>query len=268
MRKNHLRQFVDNYCHHTHTGSHRTKKYRHYVLHKVIRDLFHIGKVPVKWHAITLQDIHKLVHYWQKERISPSTIMKYLKEMRMFFTNIGHTIIGIDNVSLGVTLHKKTSKTPKLSNNIETQIVNPIAKCLYGLQVNFGLTLSEAMRICPDIHLQENAIWITRDIASNSHDRLIPIRMENQLTIIKHFLNACLSGQSLISMYGYAPVRYAYSTAIKSLGASASKRYRSLYAKMIYKELIQSLPSYQAKQIIMREMGIHSRRTLWGYLNE
>ena len=45
MRKSQLRQQVDQYCKHNHTGSFRTKKHRHFVLHKMVRDLYHIGHV-------------------------------------------------------------------------------------------------------------------------------------------------------------------------------------------------------------------------------
>jgi antirestriction protein len=57
-----------------HTGSYRTKKHRHYVLHKMIRDLFHLGCVPPKWHAVTYEHIQRLVIYWQKEKLHHSTI--------------------------------------------------------------------------------------------------------------------------------------------------------------------------------------------------
>lgn len=53
MRKSYLREQVDNYCRQNHHGSHRARKHRHFVLHKMIRDLFHLGCIPPKWHALT-----------------------------------------------------------------------------------------------------------------------------------------------------------------------------------------------------------------------
>ncbi|KTD56759.1 hypothetical protein Lsan_2919 [Legionella santicrucis] len=267
MRKNHLRQFVDNYCRQVHTGSHHSKKHRHYVLHKVIHDLFHIEKVPTKWYGVTTQNIRELVCHWQKEKKSPSTIMKYLTVLRRFFTDIKHLINGIDNHSLGVIHDKKITKTNN-THHIGVNLSNPIAKCLYELQTHFGLTLSEAMRINPETHLEEYAICITRDIATNSRDRIIPVRVDMQSTTLNEFQSLCVHGKSLIGIHGYAPLRHYYSTALKAVGAPTTKSYRPFYAKMIYNELIKAFPSYQSKQIIMREMGLHSRRTLWGYLNE
>jgi hypothetical protein len=266
MRKSNLRQHVDNYCRYDHTGSFRSRKHRHFVLHKMIRDLFHIGFVPPKWHAITRDDIQQLVMYWQKEKIKPSTIMKYMRVIRDFFEKIEHKIPAISNRDLGIKRCKIPAKNVLFSNDILDKISDTIAKILLEFQVYFGLTVSEALRLSPEINLQENSLWITRDIATNSHDRMIPIRNNKQLEIIKSFLILCPE-QNLISTYGYHPVRHIYNTALKAKGLPSSKSYRSLYAKNNYEELSKILTAYLTKQTIMREMGLRSRRTLWTYLN-
>ncbi|MBA3536666.1 MAG: hypothetical protein H0T84_08670 [Tatlockia sp.] len=266
MRKSHLRQQVDNFCRHDHSGSNRSRKHRHFVLHKMIRDLFHIGSVPLKWHAITRDDIHRLVIHWQKENIKPSTIMKYMRVIRDFFQKIEHIIPEISNKNLGITKQKRPAKTVHFSKDFLDKLSNPIAKILLEFQIYFGLTLSEAMRLSPDVHIQEHSVWITRDIATNSLDRMIPIRTNEQLEITKSFLILC-SEQNLISTFGYHPVRHAYNTELKVRGLPSSKSYRCLYAKNIHSELIKVLSAYLSKQTIMREMGLQSRRTLWAYLN-
>ncbi|WP_457589178.1 phage integrase N-terminal domain-containing protein, partial [Legionella pneumophila] len=91
MRKNQLRQQVEQYCKHNHSGSFRAKKHRHFVLHKMIRDLYHVGHVPPKWHAVTHDHIVQLVAHWQKEVIKPKTIMKYMTIIRRLFQSIDHT---------------------------------------------------------------------------------------------------------------------------------------------------------------------------------
>ncbi len=266
MRKSHLRQQVDNYCHHDHSGSYRSRKHRQFVLHKMIRDLFHIGSVPPKWHGITRDDIQRLIFHWQQENGKPATIMKYMTVVRDFFQKIEHKIPEISNKNLGITKQKCPAKPVRLSKDFLDKLSNPIAKILIEFQVYFGLTLSEAMRLRLDVQLQENSIWITRDIATNSLDRMIPVRKDKQLEIIKSFLILCPE-QNLISTYGYHPVRHAYNTELKAKGLPLSKSYRSLYARNIHSELIKVLTAYLTKQTIMREMGLRSRRTLWAYLN-
>ncbi len=268
MRKSQLRQQVDNHLRHDHTGSSREKKHRYFVLHKIVRDLYHIECVPGKWHALTSDHIQQLVAHWKSNQLKPSTIMKYMTVFRRFLQKIDHTIHDIDNQSLEIINHRPPSKTIHLAADVLTKFSNPTARLLFEFQMSFGLTLSEAMRLTPDIHIQENHVWITRDIATNSQDRLIPIRHEKQKQIIDSFLMLCKPNKNLTLTLGYHHVRESYSTQLKLLGLASSKTYRYLYARTLYQELSPILPNYLVTQTIMREMGIHTRMTLWRYLNE
>ena len=268
MRKSQLRQQLDNHLRHDHTGSFRARKHRYFVLHKIIRDLYHIECVPCKWHALTGEHIQQLVAHWKKSKLQPSTIMKYMTVLRQFLLKIDHMIDGIDNQSLHIINRKSSPKTIKVPPHVLEQFSNPIATILFQFQTDFGLTLSEAMRLTPNIHIQQNHVWITREIATNSQDRLIPIRHEAQTQVINSLLTLCKQNQSLIVTFGYHHVRCDYSAQLKSLGLPTAKAYRYLYAKRLHQELSPTLPNYLTNQTIMREMGLQTRMTLWRYLNE
>lgn len=268
MRKSQLRQQIDNHLRHDHTGSYREKKHRYFVLHKIVRDLYHIECVPGKWHALTNEHIQRLVAHWKSNQLKPSTIMKYMTVLRRFLQKIDHAIEGIDNQSLQIINHRPPSKKIHPPVDVLTKFSSPIATLLFEFQMSFGLTLSEAMRLVPDIHIQEDHVWVTRDIATNSRDRFIPIRHENQTRIIDSFLMLCNHNNNLISTLGYHNVRESYSTQLKLLGLASSKTYRYLYARTLHQELSPILPNYLVNQTIMREMGIQTRMTLWSYLNE
>ena len=269
MRKSQLRQQIDNHLRHDHSGSYRAKQHRYFVLHKIVRDLFHIECVPGgTWHALTFDHVQRLVAHWKTSKLKPSTIMKYMTVFRDFLQKINHTMHGIDNQSLGITNRRASLNSTHPPVDILTKFSNPIATLLFKFQVCFGLTLSEAMRLVPDMHIQKENVWVTRDIATNSQDRFVPIRHEEQSKIIDLFLTLCIKNKNLISTLGYHHVREAYRTQLKSLGLPSSKTYRYLYAKSLYQALSPILSNYQINQTIMREMGIQSRMTLWSYLNE
>ena len=268
MRKNELRQQVDNYFKHHHIDSYRTRKHRHYVLYKTIRDLFHIGSVPNKWHALTKEHIQNLILHWKKEKRQATTIMNYMTVIRFFLNNIDHHIYAIDNKSLGLVKQNANSKLTELPVDIVHNFTNPIAKILFQFQIHFGLTLSEGMRLIPDIHIQKDSIWIIRTIATNSQDRIIPIRNDEQLEIIKNYLKICKPNISLVLTYGYHHLRYVYNTDLQTLNLIPAKSYRFIYARNLKSELSQILSNYMTCQTIMREMGLQSRMTLWRYLNE
>jgi hypothetical protein len=53
---------------------------------------------------------------------------------------------------------------------------------------------------------------------------------------------------------------------MQDAGLSASKSYRYLYAAHQLPLLLQAFSNHEAGEIIMREMGLKSRTTLWEYL--
>ena len=268
MRKSQLRQHLDNHLRHDHTGSFRVKKHRYFVLHKIVRDLYHIECVPGKWHALTCEQIQRLVSHWKSTHLQPSTIMKYMTVLRDFLYKIDHTIDGIDNQRLGIMNSKPSKKIIHPQAGIEETFTNPIARVLFEFQIYFGLTLSEAKQLVPNVHIKEHHVWITRDIAANSQDRLIPIRFDDQTRIIGSFLTLCNPNKSLIATLGMHHVREAYSTQLISLRLAPSRTYRYLYARCLHQEFSPIVPNYLLNQTIMREMGIQTRMTLWNYLHE
>ena len=268
MRKSQLRQYLDNHLRHDHSSSYRARKHRYFVLHKIVRDLYHIECVPGKWHSLTCEHIQRLVLHWKSTRLKPSTIMKYMTVLRGFLYKIDHTIHGIDNQSLGIINRRPSKNATNPQANIAGEFTNPIARLLFEFQTCFGLTLSEGMRLVPNTHIKESDIWITRDIATNSQDRLIPTRTDDQTRIIDSFLTICNPNKNLISTLGLHHVREAYSTQLTSLRLTSLTTYRYLYARRLHQELSPLLPNYLVNQTIMREMGIQTRMTLWGYLHE
>lgn len=267
MRKNELRRLANSQLMSDNRGSHRDKQYRRFVIHKVMHDLFKLGKIPSKWHGLNQEHVRALVFYWKKSKVNPTTLMKYMTVLRYFLKSIDHYINGIDNQSLGIVRTKsKTKKSP--TPDVIFQIADPLAKLLVQVQSNFGLTFSEAIRIIPGIHIREHDIWLTRDIAFNHQDRVISIRHDDQLTLLQSFSSHTTNQQSLIGSLGYHAVLHLYRIALQNAGLSSLKSYRYLYAKQQHAYLLQAFSTQKANEILMREMGLKSRSTLWGYLHE
>lgn len=77
-----------------------------------------------------------------------------------------------------------------------------------ALQTQFGLTFSEATLLIPDIHVKEHTLWITREIAFNSEDRMIPHRLDEQKSILRDLHNHTHGSQNLLKLYGSDGIRY------------------------------------------------------------
>ena len=268
MRKNAIRRMANNQLMNDNRGSHRDKKYRHFVIHKVIHDLFKLELLPGKWHGLTQEHICALVLHWKKKKIQPVTMMKYMTVLRYFLTSINHSIPEIDNQTLGIVRAKPQAKQTPGPINILEKLSHPIARIIFQLQSAFGLTFSEVTRLIPDQHIREYSLWITRDIAVNHQDRVIPIRHDEQLHVLQFFATHIEHHQSLITAHGYHAILHIYRTAMKKAGFSSLKSYRYLYAKNQIPHLLDTFSSHEARDLIMREMGLKSRTTLWVYLHE
>lgn len=268
MQKDSLRQTANRYFQMDNRGSPRDKKQRHYVIHKMIDDLFTLGETPPKWQNLSLSQIQQLIQFWQKRKIKPATQLKHMTVIRQFLESMGHQGIPLNNKGLGIARRTIQKRKVIVPPDIWQQISIPIARLLLGLQIHFGLTLSEAMRIVPDIHIQNNSLWLTREITFNSLDRLIPVRTEPQQQIL-HELKQLTSGNSnIITSHKYNVVRLHYGDAMQSLKLPSLKAYRYLYAQQLHQQLAPQIKPYQLSLLIMEEMGLKSRTTLWSYLNE
>ena len=264
MRKNTLRKTANQYLKMNRTGEFRDKKQREHVLHKLIHDLFLIKNIPPKWEALTSEHFHQLMKLWRRHQLQPTTIMKHMTIIRRFLGSFEYEMTQISNQALGLKYKKKQPKVSIDAISHFKNTINPIARVLLGLQIHFGLTRSEAMRINPSIHVRAEKLWLTREMTFNSRDRVIPILTKEQRLL----LNQMKGEKNLIELYGYDAVRLAWQQELRHLKLPPQKSYRYIYAKQRYEQLKNKLTHYKLQLLIMDEMAIKSRTTLWGYLNE
>lgn len=268
MRKYSLRQTANRYLKTDNRGSFRNKKHRAFVIHKVIDDLFVIGNVPASWKVLKITHIQQLIEYWQKQKIKPATIMRYMTVIRDFLNSIDCLLAEIDNQSLQLSRQYRAPKRMNIRPNIWQTMTDPCAYFIMALQTQFGLTFSEATLLIPDIHVKEHALWITREIAFNSEDRMIPRRLDEQKSILQDLRNHTEGSKNLLQLYGNDGIRYHWHRALTVHKLPINKSYRHLYAQQMKKNLSPTIGHYQLSWLIRDEMGIKSRNTLWRYLHE
>lgn len=266
-RKSKLIQTIGQYLDYDNKGTFKQRQLRRFVLNKIIEDFYCLRAVPPTWYALQSSHVMQLVNLWKKNGLKNATIMNYLVCLRYFLKKIDHPIEGIENASLNLVKSRKTAKPQLNRDDILSCLNDPIARVLFALQSYFGLTLSEAMRWIPAIHVDNNELWITREISSNSKDRVTPIQSTQQqllIVMIKDILNP---DRSLLNQFGEAHVRLVYRYALKTIGLSTNIQYRFLYAKARLHEL-RNDPRKLQLSILKREMGINATSTVWSYCHE
>ncbi|MCX7120110.1 MAG: hypothetical protein NTZ86_09665 [Legionellales bacterium] len=181
--------------------------------------------------------------------------------IRAFLNNIDCPLIGIDNQNLRLSRQYKKPKRINIQHDIWQTMTDRCAYLIMALQTQFGLTFSEATLLIPDIHVKEHALWITREIAFNSEDRMIPHRLDEQKFILLDLHNHTGGSKSLLQFYGNDGIRYHWHRTLSEHKLPINKSYRHLYAQQMQKNLSPIIGHYQLNWLIRNEMGIKSRNT-------
>lgn len=268
MQQTSLRHEAIRYIKNNRKGSHSAKLFREHVIGKLIEDLFIIGHPPIKWSKLNNNHLKQLTKLWHKQRLKTATILNHLSIIKQFLQDMGNTELIIEGHQLGLQRKSKRKKPLRVLVNFWENITDPIAKTILGLQTHFGLTQSEAIRIKPQIHTRADSLWLTREISFNSLDRVIPYRTDTQINLIENLTKLVSSNRSLLEAYGYQFIKYSLRQSLLPLNMPRTKSWRYLYAQWLYQELKDTLSQYKLNWLIMDEMGLKSRTSLWKYLNE
>ena len=248
------------------TGSHQKRSYRKKVVFRFINALSGTGFVPPSWYGLSKKHIASVIQYWRNKNINDDSIRMYLADLRYFLQAIKHDISDIDNTSLGLNRSKEQEKRPYSLDCLQ-KISDKMVILLIKLQTEFGLTLSEAFRFTPDLHIREKFLLLSRDMTNNSTDRSVAITTPNQKKVIGLSESIIEMNKNPIKQYGYTLIRERYRHEIIKAGLSPKTNYRHVYAKQRMDSLKKTNKSVEAKRIVLLEMGITSL-TLWRYLNE
>ncbi|WP_131783790.1 phage integrase N-terminal domain-containing protein [Legionella gresilensis] len=267
MRKYNLRQTANQYLKLASQGSYKERKQQAYVIRKMIDDLYTVGDVPPSWNALQSLHIHKLIAYWKRSKLRTGTIMNHMTIVRRYLKSIDCSLTNIDNKSLQLSKSQKRRRKLKLQHDHWKEWDIQIPRLIMALQTEFGLTFQEAIYVKPEIHIQEDSLWITRNISFNSLDRTIPIRNETQETILSE-IRQLTQRKAIVEFNGYEETKFAWRKELKKYALPLKKSWRYLYAKQMYQYLLPILGKYETYWLIRSEMGIKSRDSLWRYLNE
>jgi site-specific recombinase XerD len=266
-RKKNLIKSINQHLDYNNQGSYKQRQLRRFVLTKIIDDFYCLHCVPPTWYAVTANHVKQLVLHWQNNGLKNPTIMNYLIYLRSFFKMLDHPIENIDNKFLGLTKSHNTSKPQVDRDKVFNELQNPIAKILFGLQSYFGLTISEAIKLIPDVHITENELWITREISTNSKDRIVPIQSKTQCELIALIVQQLRPSASLLKQADESYIRLAYQYELTTMGLSTRIQYRYLYAQGRLHELPHLIPKERVQRI-KEEMSISAASTIWSYCHE
>ncbi|WP_133130249.1 hypothetical protein [Legionella yabuuchiae] len=268
MQQFSLRKEAKQYIKNNRHGDLKTRRFRNHVISKLTQDVYIIKNTPNEWLSFNNDHLKQLANHWRKQKIKPATMLNHLTVIRKFLNDIGNKQTTLTNRQLGIVRNFRKKKKIPVTQDFWQQIEDPLIRIILVLQVHFGLTYSEAIRIKPNIHTQQNNLWLTREITFNGQDRIVPYRNEIQTSIIDSLKELTQGPYSLLQVYGEQNLKARLRSSHNQLKLPKSKSWRYLYAKWLNQELSSALSQYKLNWVIMEELGVKSRTSLWRYLNE
>lgn len=244
-------------------GSHVTKQEHRRVMHMIIYDLNQIRCLPSCLDKIKPDHIVQLVTYWKDKGLMLATIGNRLGVLRRYNT-IARLNLDIPSNKFLDTVKSTPDKTNTyISDDFNSHIFHPLTQSVISLQVEFGLTKLEAIRISPDSVSDTSSLTVTRNIAHNRQDRVIPIYKDSQRKTIAEKIQ--LSQLSpLLQTEGKNTdkiINNLYKAECLYAGISYKTEFRSVYAKRRFNEL-RSILNTDPILTLCKEMGFSSPRRL------
>ena len=243
-------------------GTPKSRQEKRNALRHIIKDLLDLNIAPDSFKLLTKENICSLVSFWQDRGNSHSTIINKLGILRFFNQKGGFGISIPDNLTFKLNKNYQR-KAPFLPDNIVSLVSNPITEIILQLQIEFGLTKIEALRLRPASDINKSDLIVSKVISYNRKERFIAIYRPSQKEVIKK-LNALLQERNCIS--DFATERHIlnlYNAELAIQGVDYNANFRIVYANTRLAELQRKkVDRNDAYRILMDEMGYHSKHTL------
>ena len=160
-------------------GSNSSKKRYFNVMKSIVSDLLYIHQAPYSFKQLNLEQVQSLVEFWRKQQRKPDTIMNLLSVLRKYckLANLELTIPGNKSLNLSRSTNDKTNIV--INPEIIEKVHHPITKSIIALQLYFGLTKLESIKLILNTANPKQLI-VYRDVANNNRDRIMPIVTNEQ----------------------------------------------------------------------------------------
>ena len=243
-------------------GTPRSRKEKRNTMRQIIKELLDLKIAPNNFESLTANAIKQLVTQWKNSGNSDATIINKLSILRSFNVKGG---FGIDIPSNNAFELSKTKKKPTKSirQDIISQVSSPITECILGLQLEFGLTKLEAIRLPIAIAIEKHDLIIPKNIAYNHKERFIAIYRPEQKELLKKIGHVLADKFCLAELANERHISNLYNAELAILGVDDQCNFRSIYANNRLAELQRKkFTKKSAYQVLMDEMGYYSRHTI------
>ena len=256
MRRQALTKELNTFFNTFRSGTTETKKKRRNTLELITDELSKLGKLPNSYSHIKPDDIQALVDHWKSAETTDQTIANRISILRHYFKHAVRKQIQ-SNKNLGIT-SKEVRRSRACPSEIIEWVHHPITTTILAFQVYFGLTKKESMNINLGVAIQDDDLVVSRNIASNSKERFVPIKSQEQRNVIAYRQEVLGKCKTLTEKMEERYLDGLYKAELLDCGVEITAPIRKLYAQKRLAQLSKNKAPQLAKRIIMEEMGFSS----------
>jgi len=248
-------------------GKYSKRVERKKIMRAIVNDLMKVKRTPRSFHTFSDEQLTGLIKRWKARGNNLSTISNKLGVLRGYLKLINIDYSMPNNKTLGLT-KRVTRMRPLPVVDIREQVFHPITGNLLDLQILFGLTKTESMKLRVSLFRRESELHIHRSIAYNSKDRIIPIITDQQHAAIKERVVLDSTHDSLKKPPNYRELNVLYQYELRFFKIDPLVSFRQFYIKSRFDDLLEDHSDKAALIELRAETGIQSLTRLRRLLRE
>jgi integrase len=266
-------------------GSYRTQADRERQLTLIANQLHTLGYHNMKAQSLKPKHVEALVKHWQEKEISVGAMKNRLSAIRWWAQKVNRqNCVARSNDHYGIPDRQFVTNISKAQSVIEADLdrVRDLhVRMSLELQQAFGLRREEAIKFQPSFADRGDHIVLKPTWTKGGKSREIPIRSENQRSILNRTHKLAGKGSLIPSSRNYVQQMRIYERHTANAGLSKMHGLRHAYAQQRYEEMTgwpapaaggptvkeltieQKREDQNVRQIISRELG-HERAQVVG----
>ena len=228
-------------CRRNRDGSYRTQADRERQLTLLANQLHTLGYRKMNTQSLKPKHVEALVKHWQGEELSVGAIKNRLSVIRWWAQKVNRqNVVARSNDHYGIPDRQfvtNVSKAQSVTRQDLEQVRDLHVRMSLELQQAFGLRREEAIKFQPRFADQGDHIVLKASWTKGGKAREIPVRTEEQRTVLDRVRQFAGNGSLIPSSRNYRQQLRIYERHTANAGLSKMHGLRHAYAQQRYQEL-------------------------------
>jgi integrase len=232
---------LKNLCSRNKDGSYSTQSNRHRILQQAANQLHDMGFRQMNASSLKPKHVEALVERWKEEKLTNGVIKNRMAHVRWWSEKIDRRdVVAKDNAHYGIENRQyvtNESKAVSVESKQLDQVKDHNVQASLKLQQAFGLRREEAIKFNADYADKGDHIQLKGSWAKGGKERIVPIRNEEQRTVLNEVKILSGKGSLIPPDKSYIQQLRIYERHTSRNGLNKLHGLRHQYAQQRYEEI-------------------------------